>query len=316
MTPGSPSLGGADVLLAPGLVEWNERRWGLSARRVEYLSEGRSPARLRAVLYTDGRGRIRQPRLDPYLALSFESSAPEGGPQRERQWLSAASQLAADLADGRLHGAGNLPPGLGDARPFAWGGLTTAVRYTYTGPLPHDAAHAEAAVRKRMSKARRAGYTFEPRANADDLQRMLDSTGARQNFSYGLSSGDVDALTRLLGHEVFRCHTVRDPLGEVVSAGARLVQAGGVALDWVQGTEPRALNDGAVQLMYAGVLQDLDEMGATSFDFGGANIAAVARAKSSWGFRLTPYVSISRPSVKQLALQVPAVRSLALRIKR
>ena len=316
MIPGSQSLGGADVLLSPGLVEWNERRWGLSARSVEYLSEGRSAARLRAVLYTDGRGRIRQPRLDPYLALSFESSAPEGGPQRERQWLSVASQLAADLAKGRLRGAGNLPPALGDARPFAWHGLTAAVRYTYTGPLPHEASRAESAVRKRISKARRSGYTFESHASAEDLQRMLDSTGARQKFSYGLNSGDVDALTRLLGPEVFRCHAVRDPLGEVVSAGARLVQAGGVALDWVQGTEPRALNDGAVQLMYAGVLQDLDEIGATSFDFGGANIAAVARAKSSWGFRLTPYVAISRPSVKQLALQVPAVRSLALRIKR
>lgn len=316
MIPHHESSGGAEVLLTPGLVEWNERRWGLTARRVEYVSEGRSPARLRAVLYTDARGRVRQPRLDPYLALSFESSAPNGGPQRERQWLSAAAQLASDLAEGQLLGASNLPPGLLDARPFAWRGLSTAVRYTYTGPLPHEASGAEAAVRKRIAKATRAGYSFESSATPEDLQRLLDSTGARQNFSYGLSSGDVERLAELVGPDVFRSHAVRDSSGAVVSAGARLVAPGGVALDWVQGTDPEALNDGAVQLMYAGVMRDLDEVGAARFDFGGANIAAVARAKSSWGFALTPYVALSRPSLKQLAIQLPAVRALALRLRR
>lgn len=316
MTPRHESSGGAEVLFTPGLVEWNERRWGLTARRVEYISEGRLPARLRAVLYTDARGRIRQPRLDPYLAVSFESSVRDGSPQRERQWLSAAAQLAAELADGKLRGAANLPPGLSDARPFVWGGLSTAIRYTYTGALPHELSSVEAAVRKRVAKAIRSGYSFESSASADDLQRMLDSTGARQNFSYGLGSGDVELLSELVGPDTFRRHAVRNSRGEVVSAGARLVAPGGVALDWVQGTEPSALNDGAVQLMYAGVMQDLEEAGAARFDFGGANIAPVARAKSSWGLALTPYVAVFRPSVKQLALQLPAVRALALRLRR
>lgn len=316
MTDNIATTGGAEVLFDPGLVEWNEQTWGLRAQQLDYLPEGRSSARLRAILYLDARGRTRQPRLDPYLALAFESSAAPDSPQRERQWLSTASQLASDLNSSQLQGAANLPPGLVDARPLSWGGLSTTVRYTYVGPLPHDSSKTESAVRKRISKAIRAGYSFESHVASDILQRMLESTGARQGFSYGLKAGNLELLDDLVAPEVFRRYAVRDAAGEVVSAGARLVAENGVALDWIQGTEPAALNDGAVQLMYSGVLQDLERVGATRFDFGGANIPAVARAKSSWGLPLTPYISVSRPSLKQLALQVPAVRALAVRARR
>lgn len=307
---------GYSVFFDPSFVFWREQAWGLEAKGFEYVSEGRNPGRLRSILFFDRRGRLQQPPLDPYLSVLFESEALLGSPRRERQWLDVATKFATDLQRLKFHGSVNLPPGLMDARPFAQSGLLPAPKYTYLGEVPVASSTIEQAVRKRISKSLRAGYRFGLDVAAEDLADVLDRTGKRQGFTYKLTAEKLKMLEEMVAPSVYRKHVVRSAQGLIVSAGARLVTEGGVALDWIQGTREEALPDGAVQLMYRGVLDDMAELGAELFDFGGANIPAVARAKSSWGLPLVPYVQISRNTIRRFVIQSPRLRKAVSLVRR
>lgn len=297
----------------PEWIRWNERTWGLVSRVDEYVPEGKKTSRLQVVTYRDPHGRLRQPPLSPYLPIFFESNAPEGSVRSQRHWLELSGQLATELASQRFRGNLNLAPGHGDARAFIWNGFIASTRYTYLGDMPLRPDVVEPAIRKRINKAVASGFRFEATATTEELADQLRLTGQRQGFSYGLTPSALADLASSLDGNSLRTHKVVDASGVVVSAGARLVSKDGVALDWVQGTSADALPNGAVQLMYQGAIADVASAGARAFDFGGANIPAVARAKSGWGIPLAPYVSLSKPGTRQ-ALQT--VRSVWMNTRR
>jgi hypothetical protein len=168
-------------------------------------------------------------------------------------------------------------------------------------------------VRKNISKAHRAELKFESTAKPSDLVDCLDATGGRQGFSYQLDKRSLTELFDLIEPANIRGHIVRDQRGAVVSAGVRLLTPAGVSLDWVQGTQSEALRDGAVQMMYGGVLEDLAATGASEFDFGGANIPNVAAAKATWGMNLTPFLTIRQYDTRHL---LETASGLARRAKR
>lgn len=298
-----------DVLANDAWLDWNGSTWGLEPHRVKYGTDHT----LEGVLYTDRRGRVRMPPLNPYLPFQFTSTGPQRPERVSRQWIEVADMLAEDLASRRIVGKIILPPEIEDARPFHWSGLVAETRYTYTTDLPYSMQSASQAVRKNVNKAEREGFVFEESRDADGIVACLQSTANRKGFAYSL---DVSALARLFDVlDTSRCrgHVVRDASGTVVSAGVRLLTAGGKAIDWVQGTDFGALKRGAAQLMYKGALEDLANGAATSFDYGGANIRQVTAAKSAWGMRLTPYTTLGDFDLRHL---VRAVKGSAARLSR
>ncbi len=295
-----PEKGSVTPLDTPSWLSWNEETWGLDAQRVTYTQDADGP-RLTGVLYKTKQGKVRTPPLNPYLPFKFHPTVTSRLKDTSSQWIPLATELAVDLRRRQVTNSVVLPPGFHDVRPFTWCGFRTQILYTYIGQLPYDLGTAAAAVRKRIRKAERSGYSI---ARSDDwasIVTCLDETSQAKRFTYKLDARALARASALMGEENFRAYAVRSSTGQVVSAGVVLHAPGGVAVDWVQGSRRTHMQDGIVQMYYAHVLHDLSNARAKTFDFAGANISSVAKAKSAWGLPLVPYIALVPPNAKHAA---------------
>lgn len=212
-----------------------------------------------------------------------------------------ADLWATDLLTSGVAGRLLLPPDVLDARAFQWRGMRAEVRYTLIADFESDPPLADAAVRKRIGKACRAGYRAELCEDPAEILSCLAATEQRQNFAHLIDLSALSTLWETMPRGTIRGHCVRSPTGEAVSAGVRLVSPDGWAIDWLQGSKREHLDQGVNQLAYEYALQDMQGCGAKLFDFGGANIRNVARAKEKWGFPLKPYIAIAPASFRNIA---------------
>lgn len=306
-----PASQSPSVLETDEWLRWNERTWGLRPVRVSYTrAEGGGP-RLDGVLYLDKRGAVRTPPLNPYMPFVFHPTETKRTNHLTSQWLSVTSALADDLLERGLVGSIALPPGLLDARAFQWAGFDVQIRYTMVAKLPVLLSTVDGAVRKRIRKAKELGYIAGRSTDWSAIAECLTSTESEKRFAHHLTLAALEYGAEHLGWEQFRGYEIRNPVGKLVSGGVRLVARNGLALDWVQGAYRGDLQNGVNQLMYAYVLDDLLGAGATEFDYGGANIPEVARAKAAWGIPLTPYVLVSSRDLRYALREMRSVRRLS-----
>jgi hypothetical protein len=290
----------SDPLSQEAWLQWNAMTWGLKPERVRYTAKGKDLPALEGVLYTNRRGHVQMPPLNAYLPFQVLNTNTTRPARLNNQWLSIAEQFAADLHTRGITGTIALPPGMMDARPFQWKGFNAAIRYTFTTALPIDSTTIENSVRKRITKAQNEGYTASRTTAWDDILLCLRATEKRKAFQHRLDGAALAEASRMLGESSFRGYVVRDQEGRPVSGGARIFAAGGAAIDWVQGGDSIALRSGVNQLIYSFMLDDLTEAGAMTFNYGGANLERVARAKTEWGFDLTPFLVLNTPGLRHL----------------
>jgi hypothetical protein len=223
-------------------------------------------------------------------------------PQKiERQWLEVAEYFAAEMRKLGLGGAVSLDPTIADVRAWQWAGYRAEARYTYVIDLPYSLQTATNAVRKNIKKAERAGYCCGRTSDYTEVVGCLQETQQRQNFDYGLTEADLRNLHQRMGDDHCRMYVTRDESGQAVSSRVVLHAPGATALDWVAGTRSDHLQQGVTQQVIHHVLNDLHEAGAPSFDYGGANIAHVARSKAEWGGRLAPFYTVRPRNLRTIA---------------
>ena len=113
----------------------------------------------------------------------------------------------------------------------------------------------------------------------------LADTERRQGFSYGMSTDQLRIALQRIGTSAVRMYLCRDSDGNAAASRVVLHSARGTAVDWLAGTSDPQLSSGATQLLIKFALEDLGSVGATAFDFAGANLPSVAKAKSHLGRR-------------------------------
>lgn len=294
-----------------GWLTWNEEMWGLKSERVMYTPPGKDLPSLEGVIYMDKRGRVQMPPRNPYLPFKFCTTGTDRPERMYRQYLEVMSMFADDLKRRGIRGSIALPPDFIDGRPFQWRGMQVGVRYTFVQSLPYDITVADSRVRKRIRKAEAQGYQVERSYDWRDIVGCLLATGEAKGFSHRTGVTEVVRCAELMGSSAFVGHLVRDSEGRPVSGGLRLVAPGGWAIGWSQGTLREHLQNGVHQLLYSLVWEDIYRHGAKMFDWAGANIPAVALAKSAWGCPLVPYLTISsnnmRSAVKGLVISARSV---------
>lgn len=293
--PAPPAPVGA-VLACPAWAQWQERRTGLSL--VPLTFGGPGEAMLSATLFCSSRGRVVTPSLAPYTAVVFRPTTTTRHDRVVRQWEDLAGTLADELRRRGVSGYLDLPPELTDARPFLAAGFRAEVRYTVSGRP--DVTAASPAFHRRARKAQRAGFTAEVTTDLDGVFGCLADTSGRKDFSLPATEPQLRELQAALGPDRMRLHVVRSPSGEVVGAAIQLLDPGGAALHWLQGTKRDYLPQGVSQLVHHLALTDLAALGVTTFDLGGANIPALARAKLGLGLQLTPYLALQQTGVRTL----------------
>lgn len=289
------------VLTLDGWLEFNRRKWRLSPIKLS-LSEnaGGRPA-IELVVYTDSRGQIKTPKINPYIPVAFLPTDTQSVPRLERQWLSVSGLAVQEFRERGVVNAVSFPPSIVDVRPWKWSNFQVDVGYSFYIDFPYDIESADRSVRKHVRKAPKLGYTCERASKMGDVIECLEDTGERQEFDYRLSAKDLETCQHLLGPDIFRAYVCYAPNGDPASARVVLSYPGASAVDWVAGTKRDHLSSGCTQFLISSVLEDLQMAGACGFDYAGANIPSVAAAKATWGGQLVPYYSIRQPNARALA---------------
>lgn len=245
--------------------------------------------------------------------MLFRSTLTSSQVRLQRQWLEVAEPFAADLERRGLARAVALPPEVFDLRPWQWRRFRVSTRYTFYLEFPYTVADADSSVRKNSRKAVDAGYRVNREADMRAVHACLLATERRQGFSHDISVQELELVRELLGEDHCRAYVGRAPDGTPVSARVVLHVPGARAIDWVAGTDSAHLQSGVTQHLIAHVLDDLQNAGASGFDFAGANIAPVAAAKACWGGTLTAYHIVESTDLRFLAL---TMRDLTRRLMR
>lgn len=312
---------GPTALINEAWYEWNVSVARTTTCSIQVQDPRLSGRSIEGVLYIDRRDRWHTPHLSPHAPLALldrRDNRPREA-RDEHTWLELGGELADRLASRRFRTPVILPAGLSDGRPFVWAGLRVGVTYTYAGALPVDVTATNPSVRKNVRKAISRGYTTTRSDDWAGIHECLTATGDAKGFSHRIGIQDLELGASLMGEDSFRGYLVRDQRGLPVSGGVRVHARGHHAVDLFQGTQRRVLSDGVNQLMYDFVLRDLAEAGATGFDFCGADIPAVARAKSAWGLPLVPLLSVDGTGVaegiRRAAVSSPFMVGLRQRIR-
>lgn len=289
---------GWSPLSAPGWIAFNRERWGLAGEAVRISKPDGGPS-LMTVLYRDSRGRIVSPPHTPYLPVRLDLTAVGPAVRLTRQRLLLSSLFAEIVRSYGTKGWVALEPTLADVRPFQWLAFDVEPRFTYYVDLPSDPESWNENVQKKCRLAERLGYSCERTDDLTAVAACLRGSEQRQGFTYGLSLDDLRRCRTLVG-DGMRCYLCLGPGGRPASARVNLHMRGTRAVDFMAGTDPAHLQSGATQLVIAFVLDDLARAGATGFDFAGANIQAVARAKADWGGELTPFYAVRAPGARSI----------------
>lgn len=289
------------VLTLDGWLEFNRIKWGLSPVRLSLSdSESQRPA-VELVVYTDREGRIKTPKLNPYIPMTFLPTDTKSASRLERQWLSISELVVEEFRKRGVINAISFPPSIVDVRPWTWRGFQVTVRYSYYIEFPYDIAVAEGSIRKHVKKAAKLGYICERTSQMGDIVDCLKDTAERQGFDYRLSIEDLEICQQLLSSEIFRAYVCYASNGDAASARIVLAYPGASAVDWVAGTKQEHLSSGCTQLLISYVLEDLQNARVCGFDYAGANIPSVAAAKATWGGQLVPFYTIRQPNARAFA---------------
>lgn len=284
-----------------GWLDFNRSKWKLEPLRLRLSEQGKDLPMVEICLYLDSRGRICQPRLNPYLPVRFSPTPTGHLPKIYRQWLTLAELLTQEFYGRGLRGTICFPPDIVDTRQFQWSGYLVEPRYTFVLEIPYDPERADHAVRKQIAKATRSGYRCERTRVFHDVYVCLKDTEDRQKFSYEIAPQDLELAGKLLNDDVLRCYACYAPNGKVAAVRVVLMCPKGAAIDWLAGTSGDHLTSGATQLLISYILEDLHKAGAVLFDYCGANMKSVAASKATWGGQLQPYYAISAPNLRGLA---------------
>lgn len=291
------------IFADPGWIAFVEQKHQLNHRFLTAGTLGDDTAFAQILVFVNSRGKIRTPRLMPYMPIYLQTTQTTSLTKIQRQWLTLGGELASQMRELGFGGALSLDPEVKDARPWQWQGMTAEVRYTYRFDLPKDLASTSSAVRRNIKKAQRSGYTVQRTTNSSAVVQCLNESEKRQGFGYGLEVEDIDFLLGNMAENAIRMYEVRDANGALAAARIVLAPEGGIAIDLVSGTFQSHLNSGATQLAIAHSLEELHQSGVTSFDFEGANIDSVASSKMEWGAELVPFYTLSQMGPRSMALQ-------------
>lgn len=291
----------AGPLFHEGWVEYNKLRWKLEPF---FIHPPPSEPGVRAVFYTDKAGKIRTPKLNPYSAIEFQYTPTTDPSKIYRQTIDFSNNLIDRIKEKKIQNHIYLPTSFHDIRPFQWKGFLVQTAYTFVIEFPYSISSANSSIKKNINKAVKSAFRIERIVSG--FKTVIDcikDTEKRQSFSYGLTEGDLELLSDLMGEENFRCYAAFDSTGKIKATRIVLHSMNERAIDLVAATDKDVLETGVTQLLIKHILDDLKAAGASSFDFAGAGIQTVAQAKANWGAALTPYYLITNFNLRWLSLQ-------------
>ena len=252
---------------------------------------------LEVLLQLNARGQILDNNINPYFGISFKTIVSN---PNSKDFDKVIEELVSIL-DTAISSV-KLPPTFSDIRPFQWAGWTAQPRYTFLIDLPFSLENSEKSIRKNIKTAQNGKFIeyILNSTDVDGIMRCIEETEGRQNFKYKFTRDEYLLLISQYS-DVMKFYGVKDGNGELVAFRSLLIEQNGIALDMIAATRTDYLKLGVTQQLIDFALADAwDTYKCVQFDFCGANIKTVAKAKSKWGGRLTTYYVVKKPNLRDL----------------
>ncbi|MBB6733063.1 GNAT family N-acetyltransferase [Cohnella zeiphila] len=280
-------------------AEFNRQKWKCRVE-VKRFQAPSSEAYCESLFFLDRKGKLIMPPINYYYPIIFTPTPTQNNLRINKQWLKVAEVMLQEMdrAGGSVDIA--LPPDIQDIRPWRWANFITNVKYTYRLELPYQDHLMEGSIRRRLNKAKLAGYETRLTDNMEDVYSCLVETEQRKGITHHLSLADLEMAREMLGPDIFRTYVCYSKDGEPASASVELVLSKKRALGLALGSKRAHLTSGANQLMTYFMFQDLSAMGVKGFDFCGANVPSVAESKSVWGAELVPYFTVRKRGLRDV----------------
>lgn len=281
-----------DPLMLPEWQEFNRRQWNVEPHTVEFAPRGPNGQTLRVVTYRDRRGHFVLPTMNPHWPMDLHTTKTDSPARLQRQWTELAELFVEEMTIAGTRGRLALPPELPDVRPWQWAGFRVMPLHTFYLEFPYSITQADPQVRQKIRKAQQAKFTCRRAEDLDDFLACLRGTEDRQGFDHELTRESLRNGLQLMGPDVFRLYVAYSSDGEPASSRLILHTPGGRACDLACGTTHKHMPTGATQLLLAHALEELQQDGASGFNFCCANIQSVSPSKANWGGQLLTQFAI------------------------
>lgn len=179
-------------LFLDGWIEFNRQKWGMTADTVNLRLDGKEVPVVSAVFFHGRNGQIKQPLLNPYLSLEFQSTSTSANHRVEFQWLNIGERFVAEMLKRGVTSLVPLPPEVVDVRPWQRLQFEIGVKYTYLIDFPYHLHQADHSVRTNVTRAERLGYRCVRTTDMKHVEECLRGTAQRQRFSLQLSKYDLE----------------------------------------------------------------------------------------------------------------------------
>lgn len=158
--------------------------------------------------------------------------------------------------------------------------------------MPLNDSDLDTSIRTYFRKAQKEGCTVKRSHNWGEVIYCLNKTAKAKGFDYLFNADQLTRCSEILGDDILFAHIGYSAELQPISAQVKISMPDGICIAWLAGTDRSFINSGINQYLYSRALNDITVAGSKYFDYCGANIEAVARAKAAWGFDLVPYITI------------------------
>jgi len=175
-----------------------------------------------------------------------------------------------------------------DTRHFTWNGWDSRVRYTYVMRSQDNLWDSiESRNRRAIRRAQKAGLDVRASDDVAAFVKLYPKTFEAQGIESDTPPGLIGLVYSILSKKgAARMWHAYTPDGALAAASI-FVLSDGIAYGWVGGSDPEVRSEGAPNLLYYHVLEELGEQYPV-VDLCGANTPNVARFKAGFNPTLVP----------------------------
>lgn len=243
------------------------------------------------------------PLLTPYLSPVLKESASTNKSKVYHEGYALLKSLASFLKEHYRGVELCMINSIEDVRAFSWTGYKIYVKYTFINSIenfnasPNVFAHS---IRKQIRKCKEGNIEVVKENDPERFWSVFKLTFDRRKALLPVEKNQfIKLYDRLSQNNCCEMWTAFSG-GKPVSTRIVLFSENETVHDWVAAAHPDHLQTGATSYLIYKIMEHYSQRGFKYFDWNGANMESIARFKSNFGGRLTPYYAVSwaRPSLK------------------
>ncbi|HKL76010.1 MAG TPA: GNAT family N-acetyltransferase [Halanaerobiales bacterium] len=242
---------------------------------------------------------IVPPILTPYNSILIKTRETKYISKKENSQFLIIEKINTFLNKNLKFITLQFPPSFKDIRSFLWNGFSEEIKYTYTEKITDiDKLYEyfDPSLKRQIKKGLKHNYKLNFDFNDNEIKTsyMLLQSMHKNNQKKGfLNFKDFDSFIKILNanNSLLLCNIYKDKIPVYTNI---ILMDKSTAFYWLAGGNYNLYNTGLNQVLLYNILDKLNQLNCKFFDFVGANTDSIAKYKSNYNFKLTPYYAVKK----------------------